>query len=556
MIKRYIAVLLTIILLIPLTTAAAYAAPDYADVPEDSWAKDTITAAYDYGLMQGSGGSFGYGRSISRAEFVTVLARMFSWDIENYDGDNLFSDISSHWAKDYINAAALNGAVTGGGSFRPNDAITRREMAVMLVNALGYGDIAATASSYSLPFTDVAEDKGYIVVAYDIGLTNGITETSFAPEDTATREQAAAMLVRVYERFMSDTKWTHAFYAISSYSQIGLSQNFDAISLGWCSMALTEDAVPYLNTEMSSSTYYIPASYASVIEELESYNVKLHLSVYMDTVQKIGEDSAISMMLSDEEKRTAAVDVIMDELTRDYPDLGYNPYSGVTIDFEGLRSGLKEDFSLFLSKLKASLDEQGMTLYVTVMPATADGIYFDGYDYRAIGDVADKVILMAHDYGAKNLSGFLNSTYYKNTALTPLSSVYCSLHAICDGSTGVQDKEKITLAVSLGSLAWRLDENGLLANELPLVPTHETIHTRLTGGAVMGWSDTYRNPYLTYTTEDGQNIFLWYEDERSVSEKVSLAKMFGIESVSVWRLGLIPDYDDEGIYYNVLDALK
>ena len=71
----------------------------------------------------------------------------------------------------------------------------------------------------------------------------------------------------------------------------------------------------------------------------------------------------------------------------------------------------------------------------------------------------------------------------------------------------------------------------------------------------MGYSAVYRNPYITYTTEEGKDIFLWYEDERSVNDKIELAKLFGIKGVSFWRLGTIPNYPDEGIYYDIMDSI-
>ena len=46
-----------------------------------------------------------------------------------------------------------------------------------------------------------------------------------------------------------------------------------------------------------------------------------------------------------------------------------------------------------------------------------------------------------------------------------------------------------------------------------------------------------------------------YEDARSTAEKLSCAKLVGVTSVSVWRLGLIPDYADEGLHYDVMSVL-
>ncbi len=538
---RYILPVLISLLL----TATAHGA--FSDLPPSGWAREAVTAACGYGLMDGMDADhFGVGKTMSRAQFVTVLTRMLGWETPAPDA---FSDLSGHWAREAVNAAAAAGAVDAGGAFRPDEAITRREMAVMLVRALGYDHLAQNA--YPLPFSDVSADRGYIAVAYDLGIINGSAPASFSPDSSATREQAAAMLVRVYDKLHSSTEWTHAFYAISSYSQIQLAKSFDAVSLGWSRMTWTADGGASLNTTaQGGNEFRVPEGYASAIQELQSAGVRLHLSVYMDTA------SGLTDLLSRPEGRAQAVEAIMAEVGRPYDGLDANPYQGVTIDFEGLRAPQRESFTQFLTALDAALEARNLTLYVAVMPATADGVYYDGYDCRAIGELADKVILMAHDYHAKDLSGFLRSTYYQNTALTPISSVYYSLRTALDPDKGVQDPDKLVLAISCASIAWETDEQGLLISETPLYPAAETIRTRMLGGADRGWSETYHNPYLRYATPEGQHVFLWYENGRSVGEKVSLARMFGVKNVSVWRLGLIPSYQDQGLDFDVMAALK
>jgi len=109
------------------------------------------------------------------------------------------------------------------------------------------------------------------------------------------------------------------------------------------------------------------------------------------------------------------------------------------------------------------------------------------------------------------------------------------------------------LAVSFSTIGWEVDGAGNLKSESPFRPATETVYKRLImPGTQRGWSDRYKNPYITYTTETGENIFLWYEDERSVLEKMALARMFGINGVSLWRLGEIPNYDG----YDVFSAIK
>jgi len=550
-IKKLLCFLVVLAMMTTLTAATVFAAGTrYADVPADSWAAQIIEKASSYGLMNGQGGgAFGYGRTITRAEFVTVLVRMFGWSAPG--GDDAAPDITLSWARTYINAAAAHDVFDTGALFRPNEPITRAEMAVMLVRALGLKEDGEAGDGGSLPFTDVTGNKGYIAVAYDIGMVDGMTATTFEPDGTALREQAAAMLVRVYEKYHQATAWTHAFYAISSYSQLEEAKKFDAVSLGWSRMTYDAAAGAALSTTSEGGNEYaVPSGYAQVVTALQAAGVKLHLSVFM-------EGSALKAMLADSAASAQAADAILAELARSYDGLSGNPYTGVTIDFEGLSGETqKAEFTAFLTALSAGLKAAGKTLYVAVMPATADGDYFDGYDFRAIGRTADKVILMAHDYAAHDLTGFLGTKYYMNTALTPLYAVYYALRAAVDPKTGVEDRTKLVLAVSLENLAWETDENGGLTSASPLSPTAETVYKRLKGGAEMGWSDKFRNAYLKYVTEDGQHIFLWYEDARSVAAKLSAAKLLGVTSVSVWRLGIIPDYADEGLYFNVMDALK
>ena len=59
------------------------------------------------------------------------------------------------------------------------------------------------------------------------------------------------------------------------------------------------------------------------------------------------------------------------------------------------------------------------------------------------------------------------------------------------------------------------------------------------------YSQAYKNPYAFYNTESNQQILLWYEDSRSVKDKINLAKMFGIKSVSIWRIGTVANGNSE-----------
>jgi len=562
--KSWIGLILSVTMLfvlMPVTAAAE--GSSYSDIPVGSWSEDAVYAARDYGLMQGTGdGIFGFGSTLTKAEFVTVLNRMFGWDAVSPDTP-AFSDVpKSEWFYTGVETALVHNVMDSTGMFYPNASVTREEMAVMLVRALGYHTLAQSVTVFGSPFSDVTSNGGYIAIASDIGMTKGTGETTFSPSMTAKREEAAAMLVRVYEKLTSEIDWIHGFYAISSYSQKELTDDMDAVSTGWSRMSYSPEAGAYLNTTSAENNeYFIPQGYGDITSYLKYNHTKTHLSVYMDTSQKVEAAGTVtdvcSAILLDAEQRTGAVNAIVNELKVSYPEIGENPYSGVTIDFEGMKGeALKGGFNAFLEELSAAIKPLGKTLYVAVQPAVSDGYYYDAYDFRTIGSLADKVILMAHDFNETTMpDNLLGSEYYRNTPVTPFASVYYAMKVITDEETGVEDTSKLALAISFSSVGWEL-ENGKLAGTDSVRPTPATIYTRLKGGAQMGYSETFRNPYITYTTEDGKDYFVWYEDERSINDKLQLARLFGIRGVSFWRLGTIPNYDDSGFYYNAMDCLK
>lgn len=542
--KKLCSLLLTAALLAAL--ALPVSAVRYSDIPSGSVLAGEIESAAQYGLMNGMGdGTFGYYSPITRAQFAAVLVRMFGWTLQTPKTAS-YTDVpvSQYWFS-YVETAAANGVADAGGKFRPYDSITRGEMAVMLVRALGYQGVASRAAGDSLPFTDVTANRGYISVAYAIGMTKGVTATAFAPNASATRAQAAAMLVRIYEKLHQETDWVHGFYAISSYSQIGLSSRMDAVSAVWSRMTYSSSGGAVLSTTSANGNeFYVPGSYTDATGYLESQGTALNLGVFMDTSVSSGSTNTLYALLASAAGRTQAVNQILNEVTVPYKAAGHNPYSGVTVDFEGLRSAAKSNFNAFLTELSQKLKAAGKSLYVCVSPVLATGSYYDGYDYRTIGALADKVILMAYDYDSRDLTGYLGTTYYKTTAPAPIDQVYESLKAVTNSSTGVADVSKIALGFSCKNTAWQVDSQGKLLSAAPVHPTNDTVYQRLSqSGTIQGWSQSYQMPYATYTATDGSTYFLWYDNARSVEARLELAKLFGITGVSLWRMGNLPMWD-------------
>lgn len=116
-------------------------AQPFRDVVTRDWYYDDISAAYTAGYFQGTSKSTASpNATLTREEAATMLCRNLM--LQPVSGENLsFTDsrLASSWSRGYIKAAAGEGILRGdpGGKFRPLDNITRGEVAIMLVRVIG-----------------------------------------------------------------------------------------------------------------------------------------------------------------------------------------------------------------------------------------------------------------------------------------------------------------------------------------------------------------------------------------------------------------------------------
>ncbi len=109
----------------------------YTDVQPDTWCNAAVSTMTRAGVIEGfSDGTFRPSAPITRAQFATIAVRFFE---VVYSGDDKFTDIADHWARDYINKAAEAALINGfsDGTFRPNQNITRAQAMAIFNRVLG-----------------------------------------------------------------------------------------------------------------------------------------------------------------------------------------------------------------------------------------------------------------------------------------------------------------------------------------------------------------------------------------------------------------------------------
>ena len=156
---------------------------------------------YENGYVNGiSDELFAPDANITRAEFAAMAARILELEDSGYSG--VFNDVSEDdWYASSVEAAYAAGIVAGdNGYFRPNDNITRQEMAVILMRICKPedGDLSEPAFADWDQVADWAKEA--VAQAVSLGILNGMDDNTFAPGAYATRAQSASVFRRVIEQ--------------------------------------------------------------------------------------------------------------------------------------------------------------------------------------------------------------------------------------------------------------------------------------------------------------------------------------------------------------------
>ncbi len=179
----------------------------FTDVAPGAWYYDAVSYVYANGLMDGtSATTFEPNANMTRAMLVTILWRMEGEPVVNYIMP--FTDVDGGaWYAEAVRWASSEGIVEGVSDteFAPNEAVTREQFAAILYRYAQYDGMDAVTLEENLGgFTDADSISEYAVPALNWavgeGIITGTTATTLEPQGTATRAQAAAMLMRFVER--------------------------------------------------------------------------------------------------------------------------------------------------------------------------------------------------------------------------------------------------------------------------------------------------------------------------------------------------------------------
>ena len=223
--KKLVSLLLALCLVFALGAtafAADFPANGFSDVPRSAWYAEAVDFVKASGLMNGVGDNrFDPDGTVTRAMVITVLYRLA--DEPSVSGQsNPFRDVPNDpncWYRNAVIWGVTNGVTNGDGSanvFSPNKAITREQMATMIVRFLlsqAEMDFATKqmlnlldAKTASEMLEDELRDASSIsswasvsvLICKMTGIMNGDDAGNFRPQDTLSRAECAQTFLNLY----------------------------------------------------------------------------------------------------------------------------------------------------------------------------------------------------------------------------------------------------------------------------------------------------------------------------------------------------------------------
>jgi spore germination protein YaaH len=211
----------------------------------------------------------------------------------------------------------------------------------------------------------------------------------------------------------------------------------------------------------------------------------------------------------------------------------HDQYVGWQLDFENLEPADKRAYAQFAARLATRLHRDHRLLSVAVVPRFSDAFpdnsptafhtteWGAAFDFRALGRVADFLVLMAYD------------EHTLPTAPGPVAG-YDWVQAILDYAVRRVPPAKLVLGVPFYGREWVATARGTAVHGV----TYNELKSFLEDPASERyWDDLFRTAWFE-RREEGTVRTVWFDDARSLREKLKLVERYHLRGYAAWRLGL------------------
>ncbi|MDK2823667.1 MAG: hypothetical protein PWP71_1585 [Clostridia bacterium] len=193
---------------------------------------------------------------------------------------------------------------------------------------------------------------------------------------------------------------------------------------------------------------------------------------------------------------------------------------GINIDLENLTYEDRHLLTRFAATLRNKLKSQGRTVSIAVgavdRPLTSG--WKSAYDLSNLSQAVDYIIVMAYDQ------------HWRNSGPGPIAALDW-VKSQLDYMTTQIPKDKLVLGVPFYGRVWTNNQNG------DGIWYTDIIKAVQENNAELQWHDEYQVPFTKYIKADGNTKEIWFENARSIREKIRLVSTYGLKGAAAWRLG-------------------
>ena len=254
-----------------------------------------------------------------------------------------------------------------------------------------------------------------------------------------------------------------------------------------------------------------------IIEEADDEGVRpMMVITSMDEEGMFNEGPAVSVFTNRQARENLINNIC---LTIERKGLG-----GVDFDFEYISGEYADDYVDLVRETRRRLAPWGYLTTVALAPKTSDdqpGQIYEGHDYEGMGQAADYCLLMTYEWGY---------AYGEPMAVSPMKNV----RQVVEYALTRIPAEKILLGLNNYGYDWILPfKQGQRAETLL---TRQAVKRARQYGAQVIFDETARAPFFEYRDSQGRDRIVWFENEKSWSERIALVYEYGLAGVGIWNI--------------------
>lgn len=288
--------------------------------------------------------------------------------------------------------------------------------------------------------------------------------------------------------------------------------------------ALLRETLPYLSF-VTVFTYginddgtLIGIDDEGIIAGVREYDSRPIMLISTLTAEGVFSNDLASAILNDDNKTAVLIDSIVDSIVE-------KGYGGLDVDFEFVYAEDRVKYADFIRRLRERLNPLGYPVIVALAPKVSDeqeGLIYEGHDYGLLGAAANFSLLMTYEWGY---------TYGPPLPVAPINEV----RRVLDYAVTRIPRDRIFMGIPNYGYDWALPfERGV--TRAKSISNKEAVDIARKYGVEIMYDEVAASPYFNYVDGNGVEHIVWFEDARSINEKLQTAAEYGFSGVSYWNI--------------------